>query len=165
MSIGRIVDGQHQIYVGQDIWAIVDQCDWLWLVPYNWCFNGGYATAQIDGRTRSMHQLVAERHGLRGKVDHKNRLKHDNRFSNLRIATQSQNQANTGLSRRNTSGYKGVRWRQNCQKWEASLRANQKLHGLGHWGTSEEAARAYDKAALEFFGEFASLNFPRSDYV
>lgn len=87
-----------------------------------------------------------------GSLDHINGVRHDNRPSNLRICTLSQNQAN----RRPRSGYayKGVT-REKSGKWKAQI-GNK---GVGSYDSAEEAARAYDAAALETYGEFARINF------
>lgn len=89
-------------------------------------------------------------------VDHIDRNGLDNRRSNLRRATPSQNQFNSKRRRDNTSGYKGV-----CtarKRWRAEIKANGKRIRLGTFGTPEEAARAYNAAALRLHGQFALLN-------
>lgn len=91
-------------------------------------------------------------------VDHINRDSLDNRRCNLRFATTSQNVAN-GVSRRGRK-LKGAYFQARTGKWRANIRVKQKIRHLGCFATEEEAARAYDMAALEFFGAFASLNFP-----
>lgn len=91
-------------------------------------------------------------------IDHFNRIRSDNRFDNLRIANNSQNQANTNLSRNNSTGRKGVHKYKNRQKYVAYITTNLKRIHLGHFDTIEEAAEAYDKAALQYFGEYALTN-------
>ena len=91
-------------------------------------------------------------------VDHINGNGLDNRRSNLRAATDSQNAMNRGMRSDNTSGFKGVT--QKRSKWHASLQVNGKRRHLGDFATRIEAARAYDAAALIYFGEFARPNFP-----
>lgn len=93
-------------------------------------------------------------------TDHINGNGLDNRRSNLRDATATQNAANRGLDRNNTSGYKGVYWHIRDRKWVAHMEAERATIWLGYHPTAEAAARAYDAAALECFGEFAWLNFP-----
>lgn len=90
-------------------------------------------------------------------VDHINRNTLDNRKSNLRICTQQENMRNAGMQSRNTSGYRGVSAFKN--KWRAVIYVMKKQTCLGYFDTPEDAARAYDRAALELFGEFASPNF------
>jgi len=93
-------------------------------------------------------------------VDHRNMDRVDNRRSNLRLATRAENLRNQGLSRNNTSGFKGVSRLDG--KWRAEIRVKWKLIYLGLFDDKVEAARAYDTAAKEHFGEFARLNFPEA---
>jgi len=89
-------------------------------------------------------------------IDHINQIKDDNRWSNLRECTRSQNMANTVNRSDNTSGYKGViKWR---KKWLARTHLNGKQIHIGVFNCKHEAAKAYNKKALEIFGEFSFLN-------
>ena len=107
--------------------------------------------------TRNMHNFIT---GL-SYVDHINGDGLDNRRANLRPATASQNQANQRKRRDNTSGFRGVQWHAPGKRWRAVIRVKGKLHSLGYYQTPEEAALAYDVAAIKFFGEYASPNFPQ----
>lgn len=91
------------------------------------------------------------------QIDHKNGIKDDNRWSNLRAANNAQNQANGKLPKSNTSGFKGVYHRFGATKnpYEASVRVNGKLIHLGSFPTPERAHAAYVEAAEKYFGEFA----------
>lgn len=91
-------------------------------------------------------------------TDHINRNRLDNRRCNLRKATRSQNTANSKIPSTNSSGYKGVYYRKEQRRWRASIRVNQKLISLGQFGSPEDAAKAYNDAAVNYFGEFALLN-------
>jgi len=94
-----------------------------------------------------------------GQIDHKNRNRLDCRRANLRIATVQQNIANSGKRKGNfSSKYKGV-FRSGHQ-WKASIQMKGVVHHLGIFDSEEEAGRAYDNSAKEFFGEYANLNFP-----
>jgi hypothetical protein len=89
------------------------------------------------------------------EIDHINRDKQDNRISNLREATRTQNQAN--LFKTNKSGFKGVHMRPSGTFY-AHIGNNGKQHYIGSYKTANEAAIAYNKKAIELFGEFAALN-------
>lgn len=90
--------------------------------------------------------------------DHINRNRHDNRRENLRIATREQNQANLGLRKTSNSGFKGVSWCEFTHKWRAVLGCKKKYVNLGRFSNILDAAKAYDKAAIQHFGEFAVTN-------
>jgi len=89
------------------------------------------------------------------EIDHANGQKADNRWSNLREATPSQNRANRPAPRTSKSGIKGVRFNAKNGKWEATICINKRL---GTFDTPDEAIAAYDRAAAEIHGEFAWLN-------
>lgn len=86
----------------------------------------------------------------------------DNRKANLRLATHSQNKCNVKRRADNKSGYKGVSWSKQKNKWQAHIESKGKQINLGLFTNLVDAAIAYDKAAKELHGEFASLNFPLS---
>lgn len=91
-------------------------------------------------------------------IDHINRNKADNRFSNLRECDVQQNLINRAIQKNNTSGYKGVSWFHKRSKWVCSIKYNRKTIYIGTFDCKREAARAYNKKAKEIFGEFAYLN-------
>jgi hypothetical protein len=107
--------------------------------------------------TQTLHRLLT---GW-SYVDHKNGDGLDNRRENLRQATHGENVANARRRADNTSGYKGVH--KNSRRgrpWKAGIRADGRMRHLGYYDSPIDAARAYDIAAREVFGEFARLNFP-----
>jgi hypothetical protein len=89
------------------------------------------------------------------KIDHKNGNKKDNRWINLRLATDFQNAANSKISKANTSGYKGVTFNKQKNKYAAQIKINYKTIYLGYYKTPEEAHAAYCAAATKYHGEFA----------
>ena len=106
-----------------------------------------------------LHRLILGS-GPQDRVDHINLDTLDNRRENLRPCTDFQNRGNTALSSNNTSGYKGVHWHKGTCKWRAYIKYGGRQHSLGLYFDPEDAARAYDVAAIQVFGEFARINFP-----
>jgi len=88
-------------------------------------------------------------------VDHKNLDGLDDRWENLREATKSQNAANTEISKRNTTGFKGVSFCKKAKRYRATIRDGSRQRWLGYYDTAEAAHAAYCAAAIEIFGSFA----------
>lgn len=92
-------------------------------------------------------------------VDHINNDPMDNRRENLRLATRRQNASNVRKTYSKTSSiYKGVSWKKNARKWLAEISPNRQRINLGVFDKEKDAARAYNEAAVKYFGEFARLN-------
>jgi len=93
-------------------------------------------------------------------VDHERRISSDN--NSLRLANSSQNGANRGkaLYQKSVthSKYKGVTWHKQHKKWMAQIICERKKTHLGYFDCEIEAAKAYNSAALDAWGEFAGLN-------
>lgn len=128
-----------------------------------WLNSNGYAQrcVRIDGKNGAsyMHREILRAPKGR-QVDHINHVKLDNRVSNLRLASRSQNHGNLVLSARKTSksrsAYKGVDFR--GVKWRSRITKDGHQINLGEYDTEAEAAAAYNGAAIVLFGEFALLN-------
>jgi hypothetical protein len=88
-------------------------------------------------------------------IDHCNLQKSDDRFCNLRQATDSQNQANTRAQANSTTGVKGICWARHAHAWNARICVNGRRIFLGYFDTKEIAAAAYCAAAVKYHGEFA----------
>lgn len=88
-------------------------------------------------------------------VDHISTVRHENWWTNLRLATYSENQSNRGPQKNNKSGLKGVSWYPETKRWRARIKAHGKLISLGTHNTPEEAHAAYMQAARKHYGEFA----------
>ncbi len=103
------------------------------------------------------HVVWALNHGewAPGEIDHEDRDSSHDHIDNLRLATSSQNHANSRIRSNNTSGYKGVTWSSVQNKWQAQISVNNHLMYLGCFEDIDEAKRVYDAAAIRYFGEFA----------
>lgn len=151
-----------KIPLSQGKFSIIDDADEAFVNLFKWSFTSvgrGYAVRRVlkpDGR--ATHQLL-HRYLLDPstgfEVDHIDGDSLNNCRANLRVCTHKQNRANTRKHKDNTSGFKGVCWSKAAQKWSAKLRNKH----LGLFGTKEEAALAYDQAAIRECGEFAHTNF------
>ena len=150
-----------KIKLTQGKFALVDDDDFEWLSQWNWHYGNGYAVRQsprVRGKQRRIYmhrEILQPPKGM--QTDHINRTRSDNRRSNLRVCTSSQNQWNQHKIR-GSSRFKGVSWHKIGKKWQAQIIKNQKHIHLGRFDSEEDAARAYNKAALNYFGEFARLN-------
>lgn len=122
----------------------------------------GYLVARVMDTGLKAHRIAwTHYYGRRpGPIlDHINRNRVDNRILNLREVTQSQNRRNSSLPVTNTSGFRGVCWCKTRERWLAHLNHKDfKTASLGRFKTKEAAARAYDAAAVQHYGEFAVTN-------
>lgn len=143
--------------------ALVDDEDYERVTQRKWRLHGNpadktqYAAAhvRIDGKAKRelMHRFILQ--AKPGQtIDHKNRNGLDNRKSNLRYCTLSQNQANTE-TRTGSSRFRGVSWYKPTKKWRVKVGKN---GFVGYYSTEEEAARIYNEKAVKRYGEFATLN-------
>lgn len=112
--------------------------------------NNGYLRGYINKELIYLHHLILPpKDGF--WIDHINRNKADNRWCNLRYVTPTENLINRGLTRANTSGYLGVYWDNEREKWSACIKLNKKTKRLGRFLTKEEAARAYLEAVEKYY--------------
>lgn len=118
----------------------------------------GYRVITIDGEQHKASRLAwLYSYGElpAGLIDHKNLDRTDDRLENLRISDHAENAWNVGLSKRNTSGVKGVSRSENG--WQAKIAYRSKRVHLGYFKSIDEAASSYENAARKFRGEFARL--------
>lgn len=123
------------------------------------CDNKGYIEIRVRRSRVLAHRLAwlfvyGKNPGDR-QIDHINCNRADNRISNLRLANQRENMANTRKKQNTTSNLKGVSWYKRKQKWVAQIRINGKSKHIGYFQNQQEAHAAYCAAAVEVFGEFA----------
>lgn len=126
-------------------------------------------------KTILMHRFIwellhPEYIGTKYQLDHIDGNGCNNLQENLRIASVTENQRNKIKPEKCSSKYKGVFWNKEKDKWQAQIRAGGLLNGrhrkihLGYFEDEIEAAKAYDRAAIKYFGEFSKLNFQIENY-
>ena len=155
-----------RIPLTQGKFAVVDDRFYKPLMAMaSWSYHrskgGGYAHGIVNGKLAYMHRIIWQLAGRRlpRLLDHRDTDGLNNRLSNLRPATYSQNIHHRGPTRRNTSGYKGVYYQRRSKKWYTQIMVRGVYHYLGCFKTARKAARAYDKAARYHLREFAYTNF------
>lgn len=125
----------------------------------------GYRRIKINRRLYLAHRIAyLLAYGVdpgEFEVDHKDGNPRNNRPGNLRLALHGRNQSNGGPYKSNKLGLRGVYWRASYKKFVAVIQCDKKRIQLGCFSNAEDAARAYDAAAIKLFGEFAKPNFPR----
>ena len=145
-----------------DTFTLVDDTDHKWLNQWKWTASQGTASLYVQRQSHKGKRIFMHRFILKtpkGEItDHINHNGLDNRRCNIRIATKMQNNLNRKPRK---DKYKGVSrgGEPRKKKWQARIVVNKKSISLGYYATPKEAAKAYDKAALEYFGEFACINF------
>lgn len=142
---------------------------WTWLISPAWHIKAGdvagsknkdgYITIGINYKPHRANRLAwfyVYKVWPKGDVDHWNQIKHDNSLENLRDCSPSENMANRGKRKDNTSGLKGVHFDKAKEKWHAKIQHNGKTISLGRFDDRTEAGLAYDRAAEKYQGEYAN---------
>jgi hypothetical protein len=117
----------------------------------------------------TMHRLILQLNG-NVSVDHIDHNGLNNQKNNLRICTQTQNivnsrKARTWHQKETSSKYKGVSFSKRSKKWRACMTINNRFKYIGTFSVETDAAKAYDDAMINYYGEFANLNFPENYYA
>ena len=150
-----------EIQLTQGKTALVDDEDYEYLSQWKWTANFSkgkfYARRHLGNRKYlSMHKdlILSDL-----DVDHIDGDSLNNQKYNLRTCTHLQNMQNGKIKSNNTSGYKGVNWYKKYEMWVARITVNKNRICLGYFNDVKDAARAYDAAARQYFGDFARTNF------
>jgi hypothetical protein len=162
--VGALAEGARLIPLTQGRFAIVDAEDYDRLSKHKWhvlkCHRTEYAGSYQDGKYILMHRVLLNAPaGL--LVDHRDGNGLNNRKANLRLCTHQENIYNQRPRLGATSRFRGVCWRKTRRRYEARIQKDGKRYSLGSFADEIEAAVAYDIKAMELFGEFAYLNFPK----
>ena len=155
-----------EIQLTQGKVALVDDEDFEYLNQFKWCILNGrnklYATRNLSINKKFVKSILMHRIIMNTDkdlvVDHLNGNTLDNRKCNLRNCTHGENLRNQKISIKNTSGYKGVSWSIEKKKWFTQIQLKNKKIFIGYFVNSIDAAKAYNEAAIKFYGEFANLN-------
>lgn len=158
-----LVDDQDFERVNQYSWRYIETGKMR--KPYAVCHRIKTETRFGTLRSMLLHSFILDAK-VGEYVDHKDGNGLNNTRDNLRVCTQSQNLANSFKSKtgKRTSQFKGVRLRKDNHKYSAQIVVNDKYIHLGFFTDEIIAAKAYDEAAFNNFGEFARLNFPREQF-
>jgi HNH endonuclease len=153
----NVVDEQQgtvSVPLTRGLWTVIDFSDAKLLGPKNWTANnGGYANQRRGKEMVMLHHLILPRKpGF--DVDHIDGDKRNNRRSNLRYATRSENLANRRQTGKTKAKRIGVCWDSTRQKWMATIQFNKKPRRLGRFVDLEEAIAARERAEVELFGAF-----------
>jgi hypothetical protein len=150
---------------GETFLCWVDTKDYKSVVKhYRWHYmmspthHTGYAATTQRGKTIYMHSMLIPD---AKEVDHQDHNGLNNTRSNIRAASKSLNCANRRIFKSKSSQYRGVRWVEKYKNFRADIHVGKKHYSLGSFVSEVDAARVYDAAALEQFGEFAKINFPK----
>jgi hypothetical protein len=147
------------IPLSMDQVALIDKEDFDKIKDYGWYAHFDkvgktfYAITRTHGTNIIMHRLILNAPDSL-VIDHADHNGLNNRKSNIRVCSQSQNCMNKKVQSNNTSGYRGVSFHKTKNKYQATIMVNRKQVYLGTFNTALEASEAYQIAAKKLFGKF-----------
>jgi hypothetical protein len=116
--------------------------------------RSAYVVRRHNGKLQKLHRFLLDpAPGV--QVDHIDGNGLNNQRSNLRLCSGSQNQGNISKKRTNKSGYKGAHFHKGNGRWKAQISVQNKNIHLGYFDTPEAAHEAYQRAAVQYFGDYA----------
>lgn len=150
------------VFYNIDKHLLIDKDDLHYIYEYRLSYNKVYKriSIRINGKKDYLHRLILGVSSNIFDIDHINHDGMDNRKCNLRTCYPQQNYCNKPkINIKTSSKFKGVCWQKSANKWCSGIMVNYRKKHLGLFENELDAAIAYDKAAKEIHGEFASLNF------
>ncbi len=153
-----LTKGYEAIIDAEDV-PLIDGRSWHVMEQNGKCGNVRtvYAVSEKNGKTERLHRTIFGLTHEKIVVDHIDCNGLNNRKSNLRLATASQNSMNRRIHCNNSSGYKGVSWFKPHGYWMARIQRNKVSVFLGNFNTPEDAAAAYARASAEMHREYGRL--------
>jgi len=158
----QLTQGQ-VVLVDDEDFELLNQWKWFAIKGQNTFYAARHVKNKNKQTTIFLHRFIMNTTDPKIEIDHKDRNGLNCQKYNLRECDHAQNNQNKGLGKNNKTGYKGVSLCKDTfrrKKYTARIRVGNKYLSLGHFLTPENAAYAYDVAAIKYFGDFAFLNFP-----
>lgn len=156
-----IKTGQYRSDAKRKLLVMVDDEDYNYLSKFNWHVSKDKCVASWLG-SKNNKRILIHRFIMNPpdnmEIDHIDGNRLNNQKSNLRLATSSQNKCNRGARKDCKSGYKGVSWHKQNNKWSVRIMTDGKYLSLGLYDDIKEAALAYNNASKKYHGEFAFMN-------